>query len=204
MTAKKLRPEDSNIASDAFGPTPSQTVGPYFHQGLIVPSDAGGLDSGGLGNRLFPEQKGGRIEVRGRVLDADGECVPDALVELWQANAAGRYGGPEGFGRSDTRHPGQEFVFQTIKPGAVVQPGSPVLAPHLNVWLGLRGLLTHLRTRIYFEDEDNSHDPVLLLVSEARRASLIARQGGAAPSTYRLDIHLQGTDETVFFAFALH
>ena len=186
-----LRPEDSNISPDAFGPTPSQTVGPYFHQGLMLPADIGGL-----GNRLFPEQTGGRIEVRGRVLDADGECVPDALIELWQADVAGRYGGPEGFGRSDTRHVGHEFVFQTIKPGRT----QPHLAPHLNVWLGMRGLLIHLWTRIYFEDEDNAHDPVLLLVPEARRASLIARQGGAAPSTYRLDIHLQGPGETVFLA----
>ena len=191
MTAETLRPEDSNIPPDAFGPTPSQTVGPYFHQGLILPGN-----DGGLGNRLFPEQTGGRIELRGRVLDADGECVPDALVELWQANAAGRYGGPEGFGRSDTRHAGHEFVLQTVKPGRT----QPQLAPHLQLWLGMRGLLTHLVTRVYFEDEDNRHDPVLLLVPEARRGTLTAvPERGETGMVYRLDIWMQGPQETVFF-----
>ncbi|MGY2894248.1 protocatechuate 3,4-dioxygenase subunit alpha [Deinococcus sp. UYEF24] len=187
-----LKPEDSNMLAEDFGPSPSQTVGPYFHQGLVLPEDIRGL-----GNRLFPAQTNGRIGLRGRVLDADGASVPDALVEIWQANAAGHYGDPAGFGRSDTRSVGHEFVFQTVKPGRV----SPDMAPHLQVWLGMRGLLTHLLTRVYFTDEDNSGDVVLVAVPESRRGTLMAvREESETGVVYRLDIQLGGPLETVFFA----
>ena len=186
-----LSPADSNIPADSFGPSPSQTVGPYFHQGLVLPDDAEGP-----GHRLFPALTTGRIELRGRVLDHDGTPVPDALVEIWQADPQGRYGDPAGFGRSDTRHMGHEFVFQTVKPGRA----APELAPQVQVWLGMRGLLTHLMTRVYFSDEDNGDDPVLSIVSEARRGTLIAvRQETEAGVVYRLDIKMGGERETVFF-----
>ena len=187
-----LRPEDSNIPEGGFGPSPSQTVGPYFHQGLVLPEDVGGL-----GNRLFPAQTSGRIELRGRVLDADGASVPDALIEVWQADGAGRYGDPAGFGRSDTRSVGHEFVFQTVRPGRV----SPDMAPHLQVWLGMRGLLTHLLTRVYFADEDNSGDVVLAAVPQTRRSTLTAvREEGETGAVYRLDFQMGGPEETVFFS----
>ncbi|WP_407540930.1 protocatechuate 3,4-dioxygenase subunit alpha [Deinococcus radiomollis] len=186
-----LKPEDTNLPDGGFGPSPSQTVGPYFHQGLVLPED-----QGGLGNRLFPAQTTGRIELRGRVLDADGESIPDALIEIWQANAAGQYGDPAGFGRSDTRNAGHEFVFQTVKPGRV----SPDMAPHLQVWLGMRGLLTHLLTRVYFADEDNSGDVVLAAVPQARRSTLTAvREEDETGAVYRLDFQMGGPEETVFF-----
>lgn len=186
-----LSPEDSNIPEGSFGPSPSQTVGPYFHQGLILPDEAGGL-----GNRLFPAVTAGRTELRGRVLDRVGEPVPDALIEIWQADPAGVYGDPGGFGRSDTRHAGHAFVFQTVKPGRV----SSELAPHLQLWLGMRGLLTHLITRIYFSDEDNSADPVYASVPEHRRATLVAvREDTETGVVYRLDIQMGGPHETVFF-----
>ena len=186
-----LSSADSNVPAEGFGPSPSQTVGPYFHQGLVLPGDAGGLS-----NRLFPAVTPGRIELRGRVLDHDGTPVPDALVEIWQADLQGRYGDPAGFGRSDTRWPGHEFVFQTVKPGRA----APELAPQAQVWLGMRGLLTHLMTRVYFSDEDNGDDPVLSIVSEARRGTLIAvRQETEAGVVYRLDIKMGGERETVFF-----
>ncbi len=187
-----LSSADSNIPEGGFGPSPSQTVGPYFHQGLVLP-DA----PGGLGHRLFPGLTNGRTELRGQVLDHDGEPVPDALIEIWQADAQGRYGDPGGFGRSDTRWPGHEFVFQTVKPGRA----APELAPQLHVWLGMRGLLTHLVTRVYFSDEDNSADPVLSSVPEARRGTLIAaRQQTETGVVYRLDIRMGGPQETVFFS----
>lgn len=206
-----LDPSESNIAPDSFGPTPSQTVGPYFHQGLILES---GLMNAQDHILVAPrsEARGERIWLRGRVLDGDGEPVPDALVEIWQADASGQYFHPTdlqsqqadppffGFGRSDTRHPGGEFLFRTIKPGEIARSGQAALAPHLDVWLGMRGLLTHLFTRVYFSDEDNTGDPVLAGVPEARRRTLIAiREDTPEGPVYRLDFHMQGPHETVFF-----
>ena len=185
-------PDDSNIPAGEFGPSPSQTVGPYFHQGLILPED-----QGGLGRRLFPDRTTGRVELRGRVLDADGVSVPDALVEVWQADVDGQYGDPAGFGRSDTRSSNGEFVFQTVKPGRVRAD----MAPHLQVLLGMRGLLTHLMTRLYFADEDNTGDPVLAAVPKARRSTLLAvREKSETGVIYRLDFQMGGPQETVFFA----
>ncbi|WP_216327611.1 protocatechuate 3,4-dioxygenase subunit alpha [Deinococcus aestuarii] len=206
-----LSPETSNISAEDFGPSPSQTVGPYFHQGLVFGQ---GLVHGEENVMVSPTSPaaGERVTLRGRVLDGDGEPVPDALVEVWQADAHGRYPHPadpehaqadphfRGFGRSDTQHPGHTFVFHTVKPGAVVRPGQPTLAPHLQLWVGMRGLLTHTVTRVFFEGEDNSADPVFASLPEGRRHTLVARREETPGGTvYHFDLRMQGEGETVFF-----
>jgi protocatechuate 3,4-dioxygenase, alpha subunit len=169
--------------------TTSQTVGPYLHIGLtwlIVEN----LAPAGL--------KGERISIEGRVLDGDGKPVNDAAVEIWQADAEGNYGTKafRGFGRSATDDKGT-FRFQTIKPGRVPGPGGKLQAPHIAVNAFMRGQLKQLVTRIYFPDEPaNAEDPVLALVPQDRRGTLVARKAGG---TLEWNIVLQGRDETVFF-----
>lgn len=190
--------------------TPSATVGPFFLFGLL-PSTYGGTDI--ITNDLVtPDVSGERIRIEGRVLDGDGMPVPDALLEIWQADAAGRYAHPvdnravpnaafKGFGRAPTDAEGR-FAFETIKPGAVPGPNGRMQAPHIAVNLFSRGILKHMMTRIYFSDETaaNAADPILGLVPEDRRASLIAtRAEQAVKPTYRFDVRMQGEDETVFF-----
>lgn len=193
------------------GQTPSQTVGPYF---------AIGLTQGIFGRRqlagnvlVAPDTPGEHIRLEGRVFDGAGDPVEDAMLEIWQADASGRYAHPlddargeridksfRGFGRAGT-NPQGEFSFKTVKPGAVPGPGNSWQAPHLNLIVFSRGLLSHAFTRIYFSDEAeaNENDPILNLVDPARRATLIARRGGTGtPGVYRFDIHLQGENETVF------
>lgn len=185
-------------------PTPSQTVGPFFHLGLARPewSDLTG------GN---PE--GERIAITGRVIDGDGAGVPDALIELWQANAAGRYNHPDdrqsdkpldphfrGYGRAATDSEGG-YRFVTIKPGPVPGRGNALQAPHLNLAIFARGMLKQLYTRVYFAGEaHNPNDPLLAAIDDAAaRQTLIAtRDGGTTPPVYRFDIVLQGERETVF------
>ncbi len=184
--------------------TPSQTVGPFFAYAL-TPESYG--YPGIAGPRIAsPDAATAPIVVEGRVLDGAGAPVTDALVEIWQADPAGRYGrvrgeGFFGFGRCGTDREGR-FRFETVKPGRVAGPGGRLMAPHLLVCLTARGLLNHLFTRIYFGDEEeaNRADPILQLVPEGRRDTLIAapESAGAVP-VYRLDIHLQGERETVFF-----
>jgi len=191
----------------AFGQTPSQTVGPYFAYALTPePYGYRGLAT----NRLVaPDTPGEFIVIEGRVLDGNGDPVADALIEIWQADSQGRFadapGGGRadfvGFGRCGTDAEGR-FRFETVKPGRVPGPDSRMLAPHIHVCLTARGLLNHLFTRIWFEDEAeaNAQDPILELVPEDRRQTVIARRevrGGAV--IYRFDIHLQGAHETVFF-----
>jgi protocatechuate 3,4-dioxygenase alpha subunit len=191
------------------GITPSATVGPFFLFGL-VPSTYGGSDI--ITNDLVtPDASGERIRIEGRVTDGDGAPVPDALLEIWQADAAGRYAHPadkralpnaafKGFGRSPTDGEGR-FWFTTVKPGAVPGPNGQMQAPHIAVNLFSRGILTHMVTRIYFSDEAaNASDPVLALVPAERRSTLVAKHEvrGTSP-TYRFDIRMQGQDETVFF-----
>lgn len=160
---------------------------------------------------------GKRIRVEGRVLDGDGAGVPDAVIEIWQANHHGRYNHPSdtrdlpldpaftGYGRIATQSDGK-FCFTTIKPGAVPFDRRRVQAPHISLAVLGRGLLNHLYTRIYFEDEQlTSADPVLQRVAPERRPTLIARRvsnesGGEA--VYKIDIVLQGNGETVFFEIA--
>lgn len=185
--------------------TPSQTVGPFFHYGLIF-----GGESILAGDRT----RGERIVIIGRVLDGNGEPVTDAMIELWQADAAGIYAHPDdprsgqadpqfrGFGRSDTTHAGTCFRFETVKPGRV--PSAGVLqAPHVCLRIFARGLLTHLATRVYFSDESdaNASDSILASVPPDRRKTLIATPDlpAGALTVYRLDLVLQGNAETVFF-----
>ena len=189
--------------------TPSQTVGPYFAYGL-TPEQYGYAFTSIAGGVLATEAgEGERIRIEGRVLDGAGAAVGDAMVEIWQADGQGRYAHPadprssnarfRGFGRVGTgSDPENRFVFETVKPGA---PGEGQ-APHVNLVLFLRGLLSHAYTRIYFSDEAeaNAADAVLAAVPAERRATLIAvREDAGGTPLYRFDIHLQGDRETVFF-----
>lgn len=192
--------------------SPSQTVGPYFAYGLtatqygyphgtVVTPDLAGEGT-----------EGERIRLIGQVFDGEGKPVDDAMIEIWQANAHGRYNHPaddrrdnrkdpdfSGFGRSGTGADGNKrFVFDTVKPGAI----GDGQAPHLSMIVMMRGLLVHLFTRVYFDDEvdANASDPVLAQVPDERRSTLIAKRSeSAADLVYHFDIHMQGPDETVFF-----
>jgi protocatechuate 3,4-dioxygenase alpha subunit len=185
--------------------TGSQTVGPFFAPAL--------LREGSRRNLLvLPETVGNRIRIVGRVLDGNTLPIPDALVEIWQANTYGRYNSPAdtgpapldpfflGFGRSGTDEDGS-YWFETIKPGSVLFDAQRKQAPHISVTVFARGLLNHLVTRLYFEDElTNAEDPILQLVPTNRRATLMAkREINDATVLYRFDIILQGANETVFF-----
>jgi protocatechuate 3,4-dioxygenase, alpha subunit len=181
--------------------TPSQTVGPFFSIGLDRLNRAD-LAGGNTGER---------VAIHGRVIDGDGQPVPDAVLEIWQADADGRYQHPEdagprndvnfffGFGRTPTDEQGR-FSFTTIKPGPVHSPDGKPQAPHLQISVFMRGLLKQLVTRIYFPDEPlNASDPVLQVVPESRCETLIARQSAAKENTLEWNVRLQGENETVFF-----
>jgi protocatechuate 3,4-dioxygenase alpha subunit len=179
--------------------TPSQTVGPFFAFAL-TPEQYGYPFASIVSGRLADETTDGeRIRIVGQVLDGEGTPINDAMVEIWQADAQGRYAAPTGFtgfGRQGTgTDPQNRFIFDTVKPGRV----DAEQAPHISVIVFMRGILTHAYTRIYFSDEAqaNARDPVLNSVPEARRATLIAERD--ADGLYRFDIHMQGEDETVFF-----
>lgn len=218
-------PRRDNLDPDLFGQTPSQTVGPFFHYSLPWKGGADLVGASELGARadLFPADhyvlaepaariapKGQLIEIAGRVFDAKDDPVPDAMIEIWQANAAGRYASPDdwrdevpidpafiGFGRSSTEVDGS-WRFRTIRPGSVPGPGNALQAPHIALSIFGRGLLKRLPTRLYFDgDPANATDPVLDRVPRERRATLIAKQ--TDDGTWWLDIHLAGADETVFF-----
>ena len=162
--------------------TPSQTVGPYLQIGLPWPD----------GSDVVPEGTPGRIRLYGRVFDGEGEVIPDALIETWQADPDGRFGTDfRGFGRSPTNDEGEWEIF-TVKPGRV----DDLQAPHIDVNVFARGMLNRCVTRIYFADEDNGGDPVLETVPEDRRGTLIVEPG---EDGYRFDVHVQGDRETVFF-----
>lgn len=180
----------------------SQTVGPYLHIGLTWLNTA---------KIAGPGVKGERVTVQGRLVDGDGAGVSDGLIEIWQANAEGKYAHPEdrqkktlekafrGFGRIPTDAKGA-FKFATIKPGRVPGPDGKLQAPHLSVAVFMRGLLKQLSTRVYFPGESaNAQDPMLKLVPAARRATLVARRVGKGLLEW--NIVLQGKDETVFFDF---
>ena len=185
--------------------TSSQTVGPFFAPALLR-EDA-------IRNVLTqPETAGERIRIEGLVLDGDGLPVPDAMVEIWQANAHGRYNhsvdqGPAqldatflGFGRSGTAENGS-YWFETIKSGRVPFYHEQFQAPHICVTVFARGLLNHLVTRLYFEDEQtNAEDPILQCVPDERRSTLLARRETLEGIiVYRFDIVMQGAGETAFF-----
>ncbi len=188
-----------------FHLTASQTVGPFFAPALL-------REDARRNVLTRPETTGERIRIEGHVLDGDGVPVPDAMVEIWQANAHGRYNhsadrGPapldpsfQGFGRSGTEEDGS-YWFETVKPGPVPFDGERLQAPHICLTVFSRGLLNHLVTRLYFEDQPaNAGDPVLQCVPDDRRATLLARRESAgAMVVYRFDIVLQGANETAFF-----
>jgi protocatechuate 3,4-dioxygenase, alpha subunit len=188
--------------------TPSQTVGPYFAYGL-TPTQYG-YDLKSLFTPVIaqPQAQGEHIRITGQVFDGAGQSVLDALVELSHVDASGQpvrsrgeaiSRGFTGFGRCGTGTlAGNAFTFHTIKPG----PAALGEAPFINVCVMMRGLLVHTFTRLYFDDETeaNSRDPVLASVPESRRNTLLAhRTTDSAGTVYRLDIHMQGERETVFF-----
>ena len=200
-----------------LGQTPSQTLGPFFHQGLVrvrAMFQVPGLcedDGDVIGNVLAgPDTPGERLRLEGSVYDGAGVPIPDALIEIWQADAHGQYRvgrvegqvAPWGFGRAPTDAAGRYF-FETVKPGSIASPSAAAQAPHLNVIVGARGMARHAFTRIYFRgDATLDVDPVLARVPPERRATLIAEPSAASVNgavTYRFDIHLQGERETVFF-----
>jgi protocatechuate 3,4-dioxygenase, alpha subunit len=186
-------------------PTSSQTVGPFFHLGMAYLERDNFVAEGTAGER---------VTIRGKVLDGDGEAVPDAVLEIWQADSAGRYWGeisPQnsaaprflGFGRIETDENG-EFRFTTIKPGRVPSPDGSLQAPHIVVTFFSRGLLKPLLTRVYFPDEpSNAEDAVLKLVPPERRSTLMAVRSGerGAQNALEWKIVMQGDGETVFFDY---
>ncbi len=213
------------------GQTPWQTTGPFFHFGLCWKGGADLTADSALGSRpdltapghdllAEPQQtnrhltKGKKITVVGQMFDNTGAPFTDALIEIWQANAAGRYACPEdmraevplddnfiGFGRTATDKHGA-YVFRTILPGRVPGPGNTLQAPHVALGLVGPGILKRLATRIYFAGAPgNDEDPILASVPEKRRSTLIALAEPGAPDTYRFDIRLGGASETVFFEF---
>jgi len=181
-------------------PTPSQTVGPYLHLGLT--------DARSISRMAGDGAKGERVWLTLRVLDGDGVPVPDAMIELWQADSEGNYAHQDsstdsaafrGFGRLATGEDGS-CTFETIRPGCVPGPGETVQAPHINVSILGRGILKRLSTRAYFVGEPaNAADPVLALVPENRRQTLFAQPDPAQTSNWIFDVRLRGEGETVFF-----
>jgi len=187
-------------------PTTSQTVGPYLHIGLS------GLNCADL-TAGQPDLAVASVVIEGRIIDGQGNPVPDGMIEIWQADARGvyrhpddpRYGEPAtstpgftGFGRVPTEADGS-FRFTTIKPGNVPAPDGTLQAPHLLVSLFMRGLLKHLSTRLYFPDEAraNEQDWVLRQTPAARRETLVAQ--ASDDGVLRWNVVLQGAGETVFF-----
>jgi len=181
--------------------TPSQTVGPFFRPSLI---------EAGAENLVRAETRGDRVTLEGRVIDGDGAPVPDAMLEIWQANAEGKYDHPEddqeklidpmfhGYGRTGTDAAGM-FRFYTIKPGPLPDARGGVQAPHINLSIFARGLLKRLVTRVYFPEEPlNATDAVLNAAPPNRRATMIAAWNDARHRTLHFDVILQGANETVF------
>jgi protocatechuate 3,4-dioxygenase alpha subunit len=196
--------------------TASQTAGPYVHIGLIPGMAGFDIFEKNFSNVLVgPDTKGEHITLQGRVLDGTGTPLRDVLLEIWQANAAGRYNHPadrssgeldenfRGWGRAGSDFDSGLITFETIKPGATLDKAGRRCAPHINVWIVARGINVGLNTRLYFSDEEaaNAADPVLSLIEQpVRRSTLIAKrseQGGK--TVYSFTINLQGPDETVFF-----
>ena len=208
LETRNPKPRLDSQSPELFGQTPSQTVGPFFHFGLPWKGGADLVGRSDMGASGVPQ--GEVIDLRGRVLDGRGEAVPDAMLEIWQANAAGRYASLSdrragipldphfiGFGRAATGEDG-EFHFRTIRPGRVPGPDGALQAPHIALSVFGRGLLKRLATRIYFADcTENDADPILIRVPPERRTTLIAQRRS---SDWWFAIVLQGPGETVFFA----
>ena len=178
--------------------TGSQTVGPFFHYALIT---------GGQHILVNDKTKGTRISIFGTITDGDGQAVPDAFLEIWQADSNGIFNHPsdpqfkeadpqfKGFGRSATDQTGR-YLFETIKPGVGSIP-----VPYINARVFARGMLIHAVTRIYFSDEPNNlDDPMFAALPHTRRHTLVAeRDDSEGRPRYRFDVQLQGDNETVFF-----
>jgi len=200
--------------------TASQTAGPYVHIGLAPKAAGFDIFENSFGSVLFDAQtKGERIRIEGRVFDGIGTVLKDVLIEIWQANAEGKYAHPadrqpgksldphfRGWGRSCTDFETGIYTFDTIKPGAAEGRNGRIMAPHISAWIVARGINIGLNTRIYFSDEAaaNAKDPVINLIEwEARRKTLVAertdRRSDDGAAVYRFDIRLQGENETVFF-----
>ena len=212
MSQQQLRP--------LMRETASQTAGPYVHIGLAPKAAGFDIFEQNFGNVLVtPATRGERIRIEGRVLDGIGTPVRDVLIEIWQANAEGKYNHPgdrqagksiddsfRGWGRAASDFETGLYTFETIKPGPVLGRNGRTMAPHINFWIVARGINLGLNTRMYFADEAeaNAKDPVINLIEwEGRRKTLIAPRedgkGGKGVAIYRFDIRLQGDDETVFF-----
>jgi protocatechuate 3,4-dioxygenase, alpha subunit len=198
--------------------TPSQTVGPFFAYGLTPegrcnwkPNDTYKWKLTIKDNLATPDVSGERIAIEGGIYDGDGKPINDAMIEIWQADAQGRYSDPrnggalpntafKGHGRSATDKQGV-YAFETIKPGPVPGPNGKPQAPHIVFCIFSRGMLRQIYTRMYFpEEKANESDPVLALVPAERRGTLIAKREmrGKQP-VYRFDVRVQGDGETVFF-----
>jgi protocatechuate 3,4-dioxygenase alpha subunit len=194
-----------------FKESPSQTAGPYVHIGC-TPNAAGvsGVYTQDLGASMVNDETlGTRISVRGHVFDGTGTPLRDALIEIWQADAAGLYPSPKetrgaadpnfaGWGRTAGDGDTGEWRFETIRPGAVPFPDGRLQSPHITFWIVARGINLGLHTRMYFPEDDMSVDPILSRIEHQNRVkTLISERTGAGE--YRFDIHLQGPDETIFF-----
>lgn len=202
---------------DYLAETASQTAGPYVHIGLAPQAAGFNIFEKNFNHVLtHSHTQGERIIVEGRVFDGSGTPVRDVLLEVWQANAAGRYNHPadqqadkkldedfRGWGRTCSDFDSGVWRFDTIKPGAVTGRDGRMMAPHLNLWIVARGINIGLNTRMYFSDEQaaNEADPVLNLIEwEVRRNTLIGkREKRGDEVVYTFDVYLQGEKETVFF-----
>lgn len=202
----------TKISASELTQSPSQTIGPFFAYGLTATQYGYPFSDVVSTNLLSEKTEGEPIRLTGQVFDGENKPIDDALIEIWQANTHGRYNHPaddrvdnrldpdfRGFGRSGTgADPQKRFLFDTVKPGAV----GDGQAPHLTMAVMMRGLLVHLFTRVYFDDEHgaNAKDPALLCVPKERRSTLIARRSeGRLGVVYHFDLHMQGPNETVFF-----
>ena len=199
MKGKKMRARIRAKMSPDLTPTPSQTAGPYFHLGLT--------DTRSVSRLAGPAAKGERRWITVRVRDGEGSPVPDAMIELWQADPEGQYphhrdgNGTHfrGFGRLATAEDGS-CTFETVRPGCVPGPNETVQAPHINLSILGRGISKRLSTRLYFAGEPgNAADPILALVPETRRATLLAQPDSARSGHWMFDVCLRGESETVFF-----
>jgi protocatechuate 3,4-dioxygenase alpha subunit len=197
--------------------TASQTAGPYVHIGLAPKAAGFDIFENNFSHVLTtPATQGERIVIEGRVIDGSGTPVRDVLLEIWQANASGRYAHPgdqqagkahdpafRGWGRACSDFETGVWTFETVKPGSVTGRDGVPMAPHVSLWIVARGINLGLHTRMYFDDEAaaNAKDPVLNLIEwETRRATLIGKREQRGPATvYTFDIRLQGEGETVFF-----
>ncbi len=191
---------------DWLDETPSQTAGPYVHIGCI-PTFAGLRDIYPEDLGLSPIEDGAEgeiVTITGSVFDGTGWAIRDAMLESWQPDAQGLFAGQagtdpkvSGFSRFAADGETGEYTLRTVKPGTVALPGGGRQAPHISLWIVARGINVGLSTRLYFEDEDNSADPLLRRIEQRQRVqTLVAKKTG--PGQYRFDIHLQGDNETVF------